>query len=176
MHRAVRCRPQNKREADLKSKMAIAMDLDRGTAEIDGQCFTYDFSFPSSTTQMELFQAVGVDCTRNAYRGFNVSLFAYGQTGAGKSYSMMGPRDYSANVGLTPRIARAILFCMERATAEGLLTEWAMTASYLEIYNEKIRDRERPFFLALSPLSPLSLSSLFSLFSLFFLFHLSSLS
>ena len=112
---------------------------------------------------------------QTAYHGYNASLFAYGQTSSGKSFSMMGVRG-TALVGLIPRIAHllfhtitvrqlsrnsrgAAYFDNQKKTLVGngrctLLTllsslplgqvdkekEFFVEGSYLEIYNEKLRD------------------------------------
>ena len=72
---------------------------------------------------------------QTAYHGYNASLFAYGQTSSGKSFSMMGVRG-TALVGLIPRIAH-LLFTSIAMTPEH---EFFVEGSYLEIYNEKLRD------------------------------------
>jgi len=76
-----------------------------------------------------------VDIVRTAYHGFNASMFAYGQTSSGKSFSMMGVRG-TALVGLIPRIAH-LLFHVVAVTPS---KEFFVEGSFLEIYNEKLRD------------------------------------
>lgn len=67
--------------------------------------------------------------------GYNACVFAYGQTGSGKSYTMMGTDD---NKGLIPRLCEAIFNRINLNTSE-LLT-FKVEVSYMEIYNEKVRD------------------------------------
>uniref|UniRef100_A0A8C8C758 Kinesin-like protein n=1 Tax=Oncorhynchus tshawytscha TaxID=74940 RepID=A0A8C8C758_ONCTS len=77
---------------------------------------------PHYASQEEVFQDLGVMVLAGASEGYNVCLFAYGQTGTGKTYTMMGTLD---SMGLTPRILYYLLF---------------FTCSFLEIYNERVRD------------------------------------
>ena len=72
---------------------------------------------------------------QSAFDGYNACVFAYGQTGAGKSYSMMGGRD---DVGLVPRICSALFDRTVKDGEEG--TKYSAEVSYLEIYNEKVKD------------------------------------
>ena len=74
--------------------------------------------------QQEVFNDVGMGVLQNAYEGFNTSLFAYGQTGAGKSYSMVG---YGANKGIVP-MSFAELFA-RIAKSEGTVLATARPAA-----------------------------------------------
>ncbi len=69
----------------------------------------------------------------NAWEGFNCCLFAYGQTGAGKSYSMVG---YGHNIGIVPIACNEIFHRIETLSSDKKRFE--VTVSMLEIYNEKI--------------------------------------
>nr|XP_022333940.1 kinesin-like protein KIF16B isoform X3 [Crassostrea virginica] len=101
--------------------------------------FTFDFSFwsvlktdPHFASQEQVFHCLGADVVTSAYDGYNACVFAYGQTGSGKSYTMMGnPND----VGLIPRICESLF---SKMTDED--TNYRTEVSYLEIYNEKVRD------------------------------------
>lgn len=104
------------------------------------KAFTFDFSYDSfrtdedKATQMTLWRDIGVGVLTNAYDGYNCSLFAYGQTGAGKSYSMMG---YGEDKGIIP-IACERMFDRIDANTDPELTIKVET-SMLEIYMEKVR-------------------------------------
>jgi kinesin family protein C1 len=74
---------------------------------------------------------------QSALDGYNVSLLAYGQTGAGKTWSMMGGGGAAAE-GIIPRSIRQILRAVEDMGATGWVYE--LEGSFLEIYNEGIRD------------------------------------
>uniref|UniRef100_A0AAQ6A945 Kinesin family member 13Ba n=1 Tax=Amphiprion ocellaris TaxID=80972 RepID=A0AAQ6A945_AMPOC len=105
--------------------------------------FAYDYCFWSmDETEKEkfagqevVFQCLGESLLRNAFQGYNACIFAYGQTGSGKSYTMMGSGDQP---GLIPRLCSALF---ERTQKEQREEEsFTVEVSYMEIYNEKVRD------------------------------------
>ena len=63
-------------------------------------------AFDQKTTQLEVFETIGIDLVACASVGYNATLFTYGQTASGKSYSIMGPKD---DPGLIPRIVHLLL-------------------------------------------------------------------
>lgn len=71
-----------------------------------------------------------------AFDGFNTCLFAYGQTGAGKSYTMFG---YGPNAGIVPRTLSNFFNRQENETIKGKM-EFEVEMSMLEIYNEQVLD------------------------------------
>ena len=74
----------------------------------------------------------------NAWEGFNACLFAYGQTGSGKSYSIVG---YGENKGIIPRTCEEIFRRIgEKAAKEGAKSQYSVSISMIEIYNEKVQD------------------------------------
>ncbi|XP_070966160.1 kinesin-like protein KIF16B isoform X4 [Oncorhynchus clarkii lewisi] len=154
---AVRLRPMNRREKDLTAKNIIEIKGDKTTITnlripdgISGdsmrerkKTFTYDFSYDSAdsksntfVSQEKVFKDLGSDVLKAAFQGYNACIFAYGQTGSGKSYTMMGnPGD----AGLIPRICEGLfsrIAGMTRWDEASFRTE----VSYLEIYNERVRD------------------------------------
>ncbi|EGD83650.1 hypothetical protein PTSG_04256 [Salpingoeca rosetta] len=146
---AVRVRPMNDREKKKKAECIVEM---KGTQTLlhnkdspggdDVKRFTFDHSYWSYnksdahyTPQEQVFKDLGTDVLDAAFEGYNACVFAYGQTGAGKSYTMMG---YGEEIGLIPRICEGIF---ERVVAEtDETTKFVATVSYLEIYNERVRD------------------------------------
>ncbi|KAM6971984.1 kinesin-like protein KIF16B [Aplochiton taeniatus] len=154
---AVRVRPMNKREKDLTAKCIIEMEGSKTTITnlkipdgITGdsmrdrtKTFTYDFSYDSADSrstdfvcQEKVFKDLGSDVLKAAFEGYNACIFAYGQTGSGKSYTMMGnPGD----AGLIPRICEGLF---SRIAGMTLWDEasFRTEVSYLEIYNERVRD------------------------------------
>uniref|UniRef100_A0A672ZAY1 Kinesin family member 16Ba n=1 Tax=Sphaeramia orbicularis TaxID=375764 RepID=A0A672ZAY1_9TELE len=105
--------------------------------------FTYDFSYDSTdcksssfVSQEKVFRDLGSDVLKAAFEGYNACVFAYGQTGSGKSYTMMGnPGD----AGLIPRICEG-LFSRISDTTRWDAASFRTEVSYLEIYNERVRD------------------------------------
>uniref|UniRef100_A0A8C4T6L7 StAR-related lipid transfer protein 9 n=1 Tax=Erpetoichthys calabaricus TaxID=27687 RepID=A0A8C4T6L7_ERPCA len=112
-------------------------------------CFwSVDPAAPNYTSQEEVFQDLGTIVLSGAAKGYNVCLFAYGQTGSGKTYTMMGT---PASVGLTPRICEVIFHNILLLQSNS--PTFFYSDSFLEIYNEKVRDllrspdRKKPFTL-----------------------------
>eukprot|EP00736_Rhodelphis_marinus_P000033 Rmarinus@m.9195 len=99
--------------------------------------FTFDRCFPMETTQEEIYSVVN-DRIEDAINGYNVTIFAYGQTGTGKTHTMTGTKD---NAGVIPRMMNG-LFQYIRSNGQG--QEFSLKCSYMEIYNEKARDLLRP--------------------------------
>uniref|UniRef100_A0A3P8UM49 Kinesin family member 16B n=1 Tax=Cynoglossus semilaevis TaxID=244447 RepID=A0A3P8UM49_CYNSE len=105
--------------------------------------FTYDFSYDSGdsksstfVSQEKVFRDLGIDVLKAAFEGYNACVFAYGQTGSGKSYTMMGnPGDE----GLIPRICEGLFSRISEATRWDEAS-FRTEVSYLEIYNERVRD------------------------------------
>uniref|UniRef100_A0A3P8RTV5 Kinesin family member 13B n=1 Tax=Amphiprion percula TaxID=161767 RepID=A0A3P8RTV5_AMPPE len=137
---AVRVRPMNRREKELNTKCVVEMVKNQ---TILHPVFAYDYCFWSmDETEKEkfagqevVFQCLGESLLRNAFQGYNACIFAYGQTGSGKSYTMMGSGDQP---GLIPRLCSALF---ERTQKEQREEEsFTVEVSYMEIYNEKVRD------------------------------------
>ncbi|XP_066482583.1 kinesin-like protein KIF13B [Tiliqua scincoides] len=152
---AVRVRPMNRREIDLHTKCVVDVDankvilhpvntnLSKGDARSQPKVFAYDHCFWSMDEaikekyagQDEVFRCLGENILQNAFEGYNACIFAYGQTGSGKSYTMMGTADQP---GLIPRLCSTLF---ERAQKEENEEQsFKVEVSYMEIYNEKVRD------------------------------------
>ncbi|XP_039744304.1 stAR-related lipid transfer protein 9 isoform X4 [Pteropus medius] len=154
---AVRVRPLSKRE--IKEGGRIIVEVDGKVAKIrnlkvdsrsDGfgssrekvVAFGFDYCYwsvnpedPQYASQDVIFQDLGTEVLSGAAKGYNICLFAYGQTGSGKTYTMLGT---PASVGLTPRICEG-LFLREEDYAP-LPSSCRIKVSFLEIYNERVRD------------------------------------
>ena len=98
--------------------------------------FGFDKVFPMHSTQEEVFAEVST-MVQSALDGYKVCIFAYGQTGSGKTHTMQGG-DQPNTEGIIPRSIVHILNEARRLQGQG----WAytLTANFLEIYNEEIRD------------------------------------
>ncbi|KAM6081225.1 kinesin-like protein KIF16B isoform 2-T2 [Chlamydotis macqueenii] len=154
---AVRVRPMNRREKDLNAKFIISMEKNKttitnlkvpegGTGDTGRErtkTFTYDFSYfsaesksPSFVCQEMVFKDLGTDVLKSAFEGYNACVFAYGQTGSGKSYTMMGN---VGDAGLIPRICEGLFSKISEKTKRNEAS-FRTEVSYLEIYNERVRD------------------------------------
>ncbi|XP_017297699.1 kinesin-like protein KIF16B isoform X4 [Kryptolebias marmoratus] len=154
---AVRVRPMNRREKDLTAKCIIRMEGTRTFItnlkipdNVAGdsmreriKTFSYDFSYDSMdggsssfVSQEKVFRDLGCDVLKAAFEGYNACVFAYGQTGSGKSYTMMG---LPGDAGLIPRICEGLFSRISEATRWDEAS-FRTEVSYLEIYNERVRD------------------------------------
>ncbi|XP_037119812.1 kinesin-like protein KIFC1 [Syngnathus acus] len=98
--------------------------------------FSFDRVFGPEATQQEVFEEISL-LVQSALDGYNVCCFAYGQTGSGKTYTMEGAEDHSAR-GMIPRAVQQIFASTHKLAAQGW--EFSFTASFVEIYNECLRD------------------------------------
>ncbi|XP_017952709.2 kinesin-like protein Klp98A [Xenopus tropicalis] len=142
---AVRARPMNHRENELKSECVVQVKgnqiflLPPPSHKEDHMKvkkeFTFDHCFltvdENHAGQEEVFSVLGSELVDNVFKGFNACIFAYGQTGSGKSFSMMGTDEQP---GLIPMISSE-LFKREHNSRQ-----LRVEVSFMEIYNEKVRD------------------------------------
>ncbi|XP_063174368.1 stAR-related lipid transfer protein 9 [Candoia aspera] len=154
---AVRVRPLSKREhaegrgiiVEIEDRVAKVkkVKVDNRFGSVWGTrekvvAFGFDYCYWSIdpedskyASQEVVFQDLGTMVLSSAFKGYNICLFAYGQTGSGKTYTMMGT---PASIGLTPRICQG-LFSREGASSKQS-TSCRVEVSFLEIYNEQVRD------------------------------------
>lgn len=107
--------------------------------------FTFDYSYWSLdngddnfVNQEQVFNDLGTEIVDCAFQGYNACVFAYGQTGSGKTFTMMGDSNDPEMQGLVPRICKSLFNRMKVGQEEG--TGYKTQVSYLEIYNERVRD------------------------------------
>mgnify|MGYP006093823933 CR=1 FL=1 len=141
---AVRARPFNKREKGLNSKLCLKMEDGLSTVITDltngeDKMFTFDHSYWYDTAQETVFNDLGKTVVDKGVEGYNGTIFAYGQTGSGKTYSMMG---VEGDLGLIPRLNVSLFENLQKTSTKN--HDYFITVSYLEIYNEVIKDLLNP--------------------------------
>ena len=102
-------RPQSKIEDSKGSHVCVTST--NATININGSqkhSFSFDRVFSPEANQAEVFEEVGENLVSDLIDGFNCTLFAYGQSGAGKTFTMEGPEHTGPLAGLTPRIVHEI--------------------------------------------------------------------
>lgn len=151
---AVRARPLLAREVDANSPVVMEMKgqsttlfkskagITVGELRDASKVFVYDHSYWSVNksdhhfaSQEQIFSDLGQQVLNSAFEGYNACIFAYGQTGSGKTYTMMGSE---ASPGLIPRICEGLFAGMKHKG--GGQVSYKVEVSYMEIYNEKVRD------------------------------------
>ncbi|XP_058827513.1 kinesin-like protein unc-104 isoform X3 [Topomyia yanbarensis] len=154
---AVRVRPFNSREIGRESKCIIEMSgnttcitnpkVPLGTSD-SVKRFNYDYSYWSHdprdadfSTQEMVYSDIGEEMLQHSFDGYNVCIFAYGQTGAGKSYTMMGKQEESQE-GVIPMICKDLFRRIQETETVDL--KYSVEVSYMEIYCERVRDLLNP--------------------------------
>ncbi|UJR14198.1 hypothetical protein I4U23_001191 [Adineta vaga] len=158
---AVRVRPFNTRERNRQSKCIIRMDPNEQTTFIRNPLddtikhYKYDYSYWSCdenltdqtfATQEQVYQDLGIEMLEHSFEGYNVCIFAYGQTGAGKSYTMMG-RNEPNEQGIIPRLCGQLFQRIGSSTSHSssrIQPQYTVEVSYMEIYCERVRDLLSP--------------------------------
>nr|XP_049706347.1 kinesin-like protein unc-104 isoform X7 [Helicoverpa armigera] len=154
---AVRVRPFNSREIARECKCIIEMS---GNTTVitnpkappgskDGaKSFNFDFSYwshnpsdPEFSSQVMVYKDIGEEMLQHAFDGYNICIFAYGQTGAGKSYTMMGSGK-DGQEGIIPQICKDLFRRIRQTTSDDL--KYSVEVSYMEIYCERVRDLLNP--------------------------------
>ncbi|XP_059138921.1 kinesin-like protein KIF17 isoform X2 [Physella acuta] len=140
----VRCRPMNQRELGLNCHCVITMDTPKGQCSIINsvdskappKMFTFDGAYGTDSTTEQIYGDIAYPLVEGVIEGYNGTIFAYGQTGCGKSFSMQGITDPPTQKGIIPRAFAHIFESI--SIKQGV--KFLIHASYLEIYNEEIRD------------------------------------
>ncbi|CAL5207412.1 unnamed protein product [Lathyrus oleraceus] len=160
----LRCRPFSEEELRANAPQVVTCnDYNREVSvsqNIAGKhfdrVFTFDKVFGPSAKQKDLYDQAVVPIVNEVLEGFNCTIFAYGQTGTGKTYTMEGDSkkaksgpngELPAEAGVIPRAVKQIF-----DTLEGQNAEYSVKVTFLELYNEEITD-----FLAPEEISRVSL-------------------
>ncbi|RRT73386.1 hypothetical protein B296_00004453 [Ensete ventricosum] len=148
----VRLRPMAKKEKDAGSRCCVKIVnrkdvyLTEFASETDylrlkrvrGRHFCFDSSFPDSTPQQEVYATTTADLVEGVLQGRNGSVFCYGATGAGKTYTMLGTVE---NPGVMVLAIKDLFSKIRQRSYDG---DHSVQLSYLEVYNETVRDLLSP--------------------------------
>jgi kinesin family member 11 len=157
---AVRCRPLNARERSTGERAVLECLEDtrevicvgsgagiKGTASnfVGKKTYTYDHVFGPDSSQQDLYEGVVEPIVDEVLQGYNCTVFAYGQTGTGKTHTMEGRRDDDVlcmaerrlpeNAGIIPRSVKQVFDHLRSIT-----DEHSVKVSHLELYNEQLTD------------------------------------
>ncbi|XP_076451749.1 kinesin-like protein unc-104 isoform X4 [Babylonia areolata] len=154
---AVRVRPFNSREMSRDAECIIAMENNKttitnpkaGPKDAKTKTFEFDHSYWSHTdtsdpmfaSQRKVYEDIGLEMLDHAFEGYNVCIFAYGQTGAGKSYTMMGRSD-PGQQGIIPQLCDDLFQRIQGMKTDDI--QFSVEVSYMEIYCERVRDLLNP--------------------------------
>ncbi|XP_034360811.1 kinesin-like protein KIF3A isoform X4 [Arvicanthis niloticus] len=141
----VRCRPLNEREKAMCYRQAVSVDEMRGTITVHKtdssneppKTFTFDTVFGPESKQLDVYNLTARPIIDSVLEGYNGTIFAYGQTGTGKTFTMEGVRAVPGLRGVIPNSFAHIFGHIAKAEGD---TRFLVRVSYLEIYNEEVRD------------------------------------
>uniref|UniRef100_A0A8C1APJ2 Kinesin motor domain-containing protein n=1 Tax=Cyprinus carpio carpio TaxID=630221 RepID=A0A8C1APJ2_CYPCA len=151
---AVRVRPFNSRETSRDARCVIQMQgnttciWNPKQPKETAKNFSFDYSYwshstddPAFASQRQVYLDIGEEMLLHAFEGYNVCIFAYGQTGAGKSYTMMGKQE-PGQQGIIPQMCEDLFKRTSENTDPDL--SCSVEVSYMEIYCERVRDLLNP--------------------------------
>lgn len=142
----VRCRPPNAKEKDMRlvvkvNEQARTISVDNPTPEKNhagaSKDFTFDATFGPTCRQEQVFEETALPIIESVLEGYNGTIFAYGQTGTGKTHTMEGNELSEQNKGIVPRSIKYIFNAIEGAANT---KKYLVRISFLELYNEELID------------------------------------
>ena len=104
--------------------------------EYDKKTFTYDHVYPEKSTQAQIFEDTSKEVVKSVLKGYNGTIFSYGQTGTGKTYTMVGDFQDKENKGIIPR-AFDYIFEQVKQDKEH---KYNILVGFIQIYIEQIQD------------------------------------
>lgn len=136
-----RCRPTNKpyRQLEIVDDSAIKITVgDKNSARfVDAECVEHEFHFKrvfdGSARQEEVYDAVASDVVGGFLGGYNGTIFAYGQTASGKTYTIEGSAQRYNDRGLIPRILSHVYSSLEERVGSEDIT---VHVSFMEVYQD----------------------------------------
>ncbi|KNE70073.1 hypothetical protein AMAG_15055 [Allomyces macrogynus ATCC 38327] len=137
----VRVRPLNKRENNANAHDAWTVhgnQIAPRNQHVKADTYTFDWVFDQSATNAHVYDCLARNIVHAATHGFNGTIFCYGQTASGKTHTMQGTRK---EPGIIPLAVEDIIRTTEEKT-QG--REWTIRMTYVEIYNEVVRDLLNP--------------------------------
>ena len=141
-----RIRPENEKEkasgyqsciTPLSRNSLRIFPIDTATTKEEPHEFTFDHIFPNTTLQSEVFSIAAEPLLNGLFEGINCTLFCYGQTSSGKTFTMEGIRNNTNLMGIIPRSMNYIFNKINNMSCD---IEFSVKCSYIQIYNEKIQD------------------------------------
>lgn len=141
----VRCRPMNEKETSTNCSQVVHVDEGRGSITLTSpgdrseppKVFTFDTVFGPNCKQVDVYNIVARPIVESVLESYNGTIFAYGQTGTGKTFTMEGIRTVPELCGIIPNSFAHIFGAI--AKSEGGVN-FLVSVSYLEIYNEEVRN------------------------------------
>ncbi|KAK4552188.1 Kinesin- motor protein [Recurvomyces mirabilis] len=146
----VRCRGRNDREVRENSGVVVStegvkgkkVELSMGLSALSNKTYQFDKVFSPAADQGMVFDEVVAPILDEVLAGFNCTIFAYGQTGTGKTYTMSGDITDMLPIpdaaGIIPRALQSLFARLNEEDVEKC--EHSVKCSFIELYNEELRD------------------------------------
>ncbi|XP_049826258.1 kinesin-II 85 kDa subunit-like [Aethina tumida] len=99
--------------------------------------FSYSKVFSESSNQFDVYRSVAIPIVEKIFEGYNGTIFAYGQSGTGKTYTMFGNTLEQDHRGIIPNIFSHMFSEISKSNKN---MSYLVTVTYMEIYNEQVRD------------------------------------
>ncbi|WAR21929.1 KIF11-like protein [Mya arenaria] len=148
---AVRLRPINSTERKQSSYSVVDGNAEKKEVTVKERLgvnpttktFNFDHVFPQDVKQQQVYKSIVSPIIDEVLDGYNCTIFAYGQTGTGKTFTMEGERSDDPNMSweddpLTGVIPRALANIFDQLQAQAV--EFSVRVSFLELYNEELFD------------------------------------
>ena len=143
----VRCRPYTSKELSEKQHEVVLVEPEKGLVTVKNlqsnttNAFLFDSVFDETCTQNTLYGMSAREIVDSVLMGYNGTIFAYGQTGTGKTYSMQGGMNNEDSWGIIPNSFQHIFSSIHHSPKD---VQYLVRASYLELYNDHLRDLLNP--------------------------------
>ncbi|KAI0446471.1 P-loop containing nucleoside triphosphate hydrolase protein [Xylaria telfairii] len=144
----VRCRGRNEREVRENSAVVVSTDAAKGTtvqlsmgpSALSNKTYNFDRVFSPAADQSIIYDDVVKPILEEMLSGYNCTIFAYGQTGTGKTYTMSGDMDDTLGIlsdaaGIIPRVLHSLFNKLDKEATDSFVK-----CSFIELYNEELRD------------------------------------
>ncbi|KAI2471297.1 kinesin-domain-containing protein [Annulohypoxylon bovei var. microspora] len=144
----VRCRGRNEREVRENSAVVVAtegvkgklVELSMGPSALSNKTYNFDRVFSQAADQSMIYDDVVKPILEEMLGGYNCTIFAYGQTGTGKTYTMSGNMTetlgiLSDDAGIIPRVLHSLFNKLDMEDTDSFVK-----CSFIELYNEELRD------------------------------------
>lgn len=146
IHVVVRCRGRNDREVRENSGVVVdvqsarEVSIQTGPLALSNKTYSFDRVFGAEADQSMVYDQVVSPILEEALSGYNCTIFAYGQTGTGKTYTMSGDVSdnygtFAHDAGIIPRALYRMFLALEAEESE-----YSVKCSFIELYNEELRD------------------------------------
>mmetsp|Transcript_29299 Transcript_29299/g.68192 ORF Transcript_29299/g.68192 Transcript_29299/m.68192 type:complete len:651 (+) Transcript_29299:20-1972(+) len=137
---AVRVRPLLAKEQEENAKECVSIFADQNQVVVGKNCFTFDHAFGSAVPQEQVYEEAALPLIEGLGSGLNATLLAYGQTSAGKTFTLgsSNPIVPKEQQGIIPRFVNA--FFRDIVYAKQADADVSVRVSFIELHNEDIND------------------------------------